>query len=198
MRTIIGCGTGASAVPLLEKGLDVTGIDPSPYMLDILSATLGNRVSLYRGFAEDLPFDDNSFNHACLFTCLEFVDDPVLVLREAARVARKGILVTFLNKWSFYGWSVRLGRRHSTLARARWFTWPEMRALIQKSVSPGAMEARSILLGPSCTWNAAPVIRLLNSVPVFPWMGAVTAVRIDLTAIPAQTPLMAWNTEPTT
>jgi hypothetical protein len=29
-------------------------------------------------------------------------------------------------------------------------------------------------------------------------MGAVAAVRIDLTAPRAQTPLMAWNTEPTT
>jgi hypothetical protein len=29
-------------------------------------------------------------------------------------------------------------------------------------------------------------------------MGAVTAVRIDLSAPLAQTPLMAWNTEPTT
>ena len=27
----IGCGTGASIAPLLEKDLDVTGIDPSPY-----------------------------------------------------------------------------------------------------------------------------------------------------------------------
>ena len=43
----IGCGTGASIVPLLEKGLDVTGIDPSPYMLDILSTTVGqSRLSL--------------------------------------------------------------------------------------------------------------------------------------------------------
>jgi hypothetical protein len=72
-----------------------------------------------------------------------------------------------------------------------------MRALIQKNVSPGTMEARSILLGPTCTWNALPVIRLLNSVSVLPWMGAVTAVRVDLTAQPSQTPLMAWNTEPT-
>ena len=83
----IGCGTGASSIPLLEKGLEVTGIDPSPYLLDIMSETLGNRVSLYRGYAEDLPFDDNSFNHACLFTALEFVDDPKKASEEAFRVA---------------------------------------------------------------------------------------------------------------
>lgn len=194
----IGCGTGTFLEFFWSCGFDLTAIDLSPDMLASAREKIGHRADLHLGSAEHLPFDDREFDYASLMTVLEFVDDPVLVLREAARVARKGILVTFLNKWSFYGWSVRLGRRHSTLARARWFTWPEMRALIQKSVSPGAMEARSILLGPSCTWNAAPVIRLLNSVPVFPWMGAVTAVRIDLTAPPAQTPLMAWNTEPTT
>ena len=31
----IGCGTGTSLIPLLEMGLDVSGLDPSPYMLDI-------------------------------------------------------------------------------------------------------------------------------------------------------------------
>ena len=42
----IGCGTGASLVSLIEKGLNTTGIDPSPYMLDI---ALGNEVIEQRG-----------------------------------------------------------------------------------------------------------------------------------------------------
>jgi hypothetical protein len=72
-----------------------------------------------------------------------------------------------------------------------------MRGLIQRNVSPGAMQARSILVGPSCTWNTLPVLRQLNSVPLPAWLGAVTAVRVDMTAPPARTPLMAWKTEPT-
>jgi len=103
----IGCGTGASAAPLIEQGLDVTGIDPSPYMLDMLTANLGNRISLYRGFAEDLPFDDNSFNHACLFTSLEFVDDPEKALAEAFRVAKDRVFIGFLNRYALTG----IGRR---------------------------------------------------------------------------------------
>ena len=31
----IGCGAGASLLPFLEMGLQLTGLDPSPYMLDI-------------------------------------------------------------------------------------------------------------------------------------------------------------------
>ena len=72
----IGCGTGACLFAFLEMGLQVTGLDPSTYMLDIASQSVANRADLYRGYAEDLPFDDNSFNYACLFTTLEFVDDP--------------------------------------------------------------------------------------------------------------------------
>ena len=63
----IGCGTGACLKFLLDKELLVTGLDPSTYMLDIASRKVGSRVDLYRGYAEDLPFDDNSFNYSCPF-----------------------------------------------------------------------------------------------------------------------------------
>ncbi len=193
----IGCGTGTFLEFFWSCGFDLTGMDLSPDMLASAREKIGHRADLHLGSAEHLPFEDREFDYASIMTVLEFVDDPGLVLREAARVARKGILVTFLNRLSLYGLSVRLGRQHSSLARARWFTWPEMRSMIQKNLTPGTMTARSILVGPSCTWNLFPVIRHLNSVPLFPWMGAVTAVRIDLTAPPARTPLMAWKTEPT-
>ena len=73
----IGCGSGACLTAFLDMGLNVTGLDPSTYMLDMSLNNIGNRAELYRGFAEDLPFDDNSFNYSCLFTTLEFVDNPV-------------------------------------------------------------------------------------------------------------------------
>jgi SAM-dependent methyltransferase len=96
----IGCGTGISLRPLLELGLSATGIDPSPYMLDIAAINLGNRVDLHRGFAEDLPFDDNSFNYACMVTTLEFVDDPQRALEEAFRVAKNKVFLGFLNQYA--------------------------------------------------------------------------------------------------
>ncbi len=194
----IGCGTGIFLEFFWSCGFDLTGMDKSPDMLARAREKIGHRADLHLGSAEDLPFEDREFDYASLMTVLEFVDDPGLVLREAARVARKGVLITFLNRASFYGWSTRLSGKKSSLSKAHWFTWPQMRSLIQKNLSPGDMTARSILLGPPCTWSPAPIIRHLNSIPVFPWMGAVAAVRIDLTAPRAQTPLMAWNTEPTT
>ncbi len=99
----IGCGTGASLLPFMEKGLNVTGLDPSPYMLDITLKNLGNRVDLYREFAEDLPFDDNSFNYACFVATLEFVDDPQKAIEEACRVAKDKIFIGVLNRYAIKG-----------------------------------------------------------------------------------------------
>jgi len=94
----IGCGTGASLLPFLDRGLRITGIDPSPYMLDIAIKKVGHRADLHRGFAEDLPFDDNSFNYACFITTLEFVEDPRKAIEEACRVTKDRIFIGALNR----------------------------------------------------------------------------------------------------
>lgn len=194
----VGCGTGMFLEFFWSCGFDLTAMDKSPHMLALAREKMGHRADLHLGSAEHLPFEDREFDYVSLVTVLEFVDDPALALREAVRVARKGLVIGFLNRWSLYGLSVRLEKKKSSLSGAHWFTWPEMRGLIQKNLCPGSLEARSILSGPPCTWNPAPVIRYLNTTPVLPWMGAFTAVRVELTAPRAQTPLMAWKTEPTT
>lgn len=99
----IGCGTGTGLLTFLDQGLTVTGLDPSPYMLDIASKNLGNRADLYRGFAEDLPFEDNAFNHACFITTLEFVEDSRKAIEEAGRVAKDKIFLGVLNRYAIKG-----------------------------------------------------------------------------------------------
>jgi SAM-dependent methyltransferase len=94
----IGCGTGRTMAALRQYGLQTTGLDPSPYMLDIAHARLGRQAALYRGVAEDLPFEDNSFNHACLDTTLEFVETPAKALEESFRVAKDRVYIGFLNR----------------------------------------------------------------------------------------------------
>ena len=99
----IGCGTGACLRAFLEMDLKVTGLDPSTYMLDIAARNIGNRADLYQGHGEDLPFDDNSFNYASLFTTLEFVDNPQKTLEEACRVAKDRIFIGVLNRYAIKG-----------------------------------------------------------------------------------------------
>jgi ubiquinone/menaquinone biosynthesis C-methylase UbiE len=94
----IGCGMGIGLQFFLELGLSVTGLDPSPYMLDAAAAALGNRAELHRGVAEDLPFDDNSFHYVCLVKTLEFVDDPKAAIAEACRVAKDRVYIGIMNR----------------------------------------------------------------------------------------------------
>ncbi len=107
----IGCGTGQSMAALRQFGLQVTGLDPSPYMLDIAYALLGRQVELYRGIAEDLPFEDNSFNYACLNTALEFVESPLKALEDAFRVAKDRVYIGFLNRSALRGFQRMMGGR---------------------------------------------------------------------------------------
>ena len=96
----IGCGTGVSLTPFLDRGMNLTGIDPSPYMLDKAAARLGNMVDLHRGAAEDLPFDDNAFDTALIFTSLEFTERPAKAIEEACRVAKDRVIIGVLNRYA--------------------------------------------------------------------------------------------------
>ncbi len=96
----IGCGTGVSLAPLLDKGLNLTGVDPSPYMLDFASKRFGDRVDIHRCSAEDLPFDDNDFDSAFFFTSLEFAERPAKAIEEACRVAKNTVVLCVLNRYA--------------------------------------------------------------------------------------------------
>lgn len=96
----IGCGIGIHFEALLSRGIHPTGFDASPYMLDLCFQRFGNRIDLYRGHAEDLPFDDNSFNHAILMTTLEYADDPRQAVAEACRVAKDRVFIGVLNRYA--------------------------------------------------------------------------------------------------
>ena len=84
----IGCGSGNQLLYLSKLGLDIYGIDASPYMISLARERLGNRCTLKTGMAEDLPFGDNEFDISLLINSLEFLDDPVETLREAGRVTK--------------------------------------------------------------------------------------------------------------
>jgi ubiquinone/menaquinone biosynthesis C-methylase UbiE len=127
----IGCGAGASLMPFLGKGIQLTGVDPSPYMLDIAKKKVGHRVDLHRAHAEDLPFEDNSFDYATLCLSLEFADDPRKALSEACRVAKDGVFVGVLNRFALKSFQRRIrGIFKSTVYnRARFFSIGEIKYL---------------------------------------------------------------------
>jgi demethylmenaquinone methyltransferase/2-methoxy-6-polyprenyl-1,4-benzoquinol methylase len=92
----VATGTGLVAERLLERGFDVIGLDQSPEMLAIARERFGGRVELVEGSAEELPFEDGSFDHLTFTYLLRYVGDPAATLAELARVVRPGGVVASL------------------------------------------------------------------------------------------------------
>ena len=147
----IGCGTGACLHAFLDIDLQVTGLDPSTYMLDIALKKLGSRVDLYRGYAEDLPFDDNSFTYATLFTTLEFVDDPQKALEEACRVAKDRVFIGVLNRYAIKGIQRRVKGMFSSSIynHAQFFSVWELKTIIRRIVGSVPISWRTVCQFPS-------------------------------------------------
>jgi ubiquinone/menaquinone biosynthesis C-methylase UbiE len=177
----IGCGTGASILPLIEKRLQVTGLDPSPYMLDIAKKTVGNRVDLHRGFAEDLPFDDNAFNHACFFTTLEFVEDPHKAIEEACRVAKDSVFLGVLNRYAIKGIQRRVkGIFNQTIFnQARFFSVWELKNIIRTVMGKVPVSWRTVRQLPVASGGIVYRIEQSDLVQRFPF-GAFAGIVVTL------------------
>ena len=146
----IGCGTGNHLLLFYRLGLDVTGLDASPYMLDIAQSRLGNKASLRIGSAEDLQFEDNEFDLATLIITLEFLDDPLEALREAGRVAKNRVFVGVLNSLSFGCMCKKISALfHDSIFReARLFALWGLKSCAKKAYGNVPMESGSVLMMP--------------------------------------------------
>jgi arsenite methyltransferase len=112
----VGCGPGIFAEALLQRGCRPTLVDFAPSMLERAQGRLGDRAEGYvQADAAAVPLPDGAFDAACLVQVLEYVDDPVATLREAARLVRPGGVVlaadTDWDTMAFNVADVELGRR---------------------------------------------------------------------------------------
>lgn len=133
----IGCGTGHFTAWLAARIPHVVGLERSPSML-AEARRRHPRLSFVMGDAHELPFRSRAVDLSVFVTTLEFLDRPAVALGEAARVARRGVLVVALNRWSPGGFSRRWGAdaRRSRLGRARDFTPAALRALASAAAGP--------------------------------------------------------------
>ena len=134
----IGCGSGNHMIVFNRLGLDVNGVDASPYMIREAEKRLGHRCSLKTGTAETLPFEDNEFDMAVFINSLEFMDAPLQALRETGRVASKKVFVGVMNSLSWSGVSRRVqGYLGDPLfSHARFFNLWQIRSLLQMAYGP--------------------------------------------------------------
>jgi SAM-dependent methyltransferase len=122
----LGCGDGQIATDLMRRRPDLAcqGVDV------LVRPVTHIAVSLYDGVT--LPFADDSFDYVTIVDVLHHTDDPALVLAEANRVARRGVVIKdHLREGFLAGTTLRLmdwvGNRghdvrlpYNYLTRAQW------------------------------------------------------------------------------
>ena len=89
----VACGTGNATIPAAKAGARATGLDITPELLDGArrrASDAGVEIDWVEGDAENLPFDDGSFDVVLsTFGCM-FAPDHGATAAEIARVVRPG------------------------------------------------------------------------------------------------------------
>jgi len=99
----VGAGTGLS-LPLYPRGTTVVAIDISPHMLNKakkrVEAKKLRNVHLEMMDAQDLQFDDNTFDKVVAMYVVPVVPDPKLLVAEMERVCKPGGDIFIVNHFS--------------------------------------------------------------------------------------------------
>lgn len=77
----VGCGTGEIAIPLAERGFQVTGIDPSPAMIT-RAASLSDQVTWRCAYAENVELPEN-VDLIVTANSLHWMDWPIVFTKFA-------------------------------------------------------------------------------------------------------------------
>ena len=88
----VGCGPGALTAELVRRAAEVSAVEPSGSFAAAVRARLPD-VDVRQSAAEQLPFTDDTFDISMAQLVVHFMADPVLGLREMARVTRPGGVV---------------------------------------------------------------------------------------------------------
>ena len=97
----MGCGTGVAARQIAlrpEFSGQVVGIDLSPYLVEAARRLaeeegLAGQVEFRTGDTHSLEIPDGEFDAVVAHTLLSHVDNPLTVVKEAARVVKPGGMV---------------------------------------------------------------------------------------------------------
>ena len=157
----VACGTAAVSLELVQqRGCAVVGVDQSPEMLGearrrIVLAAETQRVRLVEASAEELPFEDGSFDGLTAAYLLRYLNDLPAGLRELARVLRPGATAALLD----------FGVPPGPVPRVAWDLWVDVGLpLLGRAISPGWHEVGRFLGGSIRDFDERwPVPRLLTA-----------------------------------
>lgn len=97
----LGCGTGLSSLPFLERGWNVTGIDGTISMLDRARELPYTRL-IQQDLASSWRVPDRSFDGIVMIGVMEYIADPASLFLQARRKLVDsgvfGVTVPYKNK----------------------------------------------------------------------------------------------------
>jgi demethylmenaquinone methyltransferase/2-methoxy-6-polyprenyl-1,4-benzoquinol methylase len=138
----VACGTGSVALELLrQKGCSVVGVDQSPEMLAEARRRVDDeRIRFVEASAQELPFENASFDGLTAAYLLRYLDDLPAGLAELARVLRPGATAALFD---FYvppaplpreAWNLYVDVGLPTLGRAISPGWHEVGRFLGQSI----------------------------------------------------------------
>jgi ubiquinone/menaquinone biosynthesis C-methylase UbiE len=143
----VGCGQGIDLVRYARAGARVTGIDLTPRHVELARQHLdaaGLEGEVVLGDAEQLPFEDGSFDRVSSNGVLHHTPDIAAALREIRRVLRPGgeARVIVYNRASFHYWISQV--LYWGLYKRRLFKEGSMEAVLSH-VEHSPREARALM-----------------------------------------------------
>ncbi len=105
----IGCGLGTDLLQFARGGAEVTGIDLSPVSIDLVKRRFALEdypVDAQIADAENLPFDENTFDVVYSFGVLHHTPNTNKAVDEVYRVLKPGgeIIIMLYHKHSLHVW----------------------------------------------------------------------------------------------
>ena len=122
----VGCGTGANLLMLSKYG-DAEGVDVSEDALAFCRERGLENVKL--GAAEQLPYDDDTFDLVTALDVVEHLDDDLAGLREMRRVLRPGGRVLLFVPTFMFLW----GLQDDVSNHRRRYRMPELRRVLEQA-----------------------------------------------------------------
>lgn len=108
----VACGKGEFLYSCISKGLKLSGIDISQVAIQQAKNILPSDVVLTCGNAENLPYNDESFDYVTCLGSLEHFLDPEKGIREIARVLKRGGRALFFLPNLYFVGHIYLAWRH--------------------------------------------------------------------------------------
>jgi SAM-dependent methyltransferase len=123
----VACGSGPGLGLIAKRARKVVGGDFDPEIVRIARSHYGDRLEIRQLDAQDMPFEDNSFDVVILLEAVYYLPEPEKFVSEARRVLRRGgtLYICSANReWSLFN--------PSPFSRT-YFSADELRQLLERA-----------------------------------------------------------------